>query len=74
MIKFEFDDCLTKEMIPGYVWDEIERYIYEKNNNISEANYTFRNAYALVGLARSNNRINDRIANEIKARLIKIYR
>lgn len=73
MVRFEFGDYLSKEMIPGYIWDEIERFIYEKNNNISEADYTFRNIHGLIGLAKRNNRINDKVANEIKVSLSKIY-
>lgn len=71
-VKFEFGDYLTKDMIPFYIWDEIERFIYEENNNISEADYTFRNIHALIGLAKFNNRIDDKVANELKIRLSKM--
>jgi len=73
MIRFEFGDYLTKEMIPMYIWDEIERFVYEKNNNISEADYTFRNIHGLIGLAKSNNRIDAKVADEIRVSLSKMY-
>ena len=71
-VKFEFGDYLKKEMIPFYICDEIERFIYEKNNNISEADYTFRNVHALIGLAKYNNRIDDKVAYEIRCSLNKM--
>ena len=52
--------------IPDYVADEIEIYLWKKRNGKSGI-ATFDNIFALIGLARINNRITKEEAEKIRA-------